>query len=157
MTSGGNGSRLASRSSSAFSLSLCRLDGLVFSLEEDGFLMMRRAEGRQTDRRGRTCVWGQRSCTRLGYKNHLATWPSRNLFFFFFFSPGAEARWDAPQQAVSESSRINLFSFTCWSHATVYGKVSLKLICTSRHRLTELTVGSLGLRNHINYQSYTFS
>lgn len=87
MTSGGNGSRLASRSSSAFSLSLCRLDGLVFSLEEDGFLMMRRAEGRQTDGVGRVCEDRGHALGR-GYKNHLATWPSQNIIFF----PSAEAR-----------------------------------------------------------------
>lgn len=39
MISGGKGSRLASRSSSAFSRSLCRFDGLDFSLTGAGFLL----------------------------------------------------------------------------------------------------------------------
>lgn len=57
MTSGGNGSRLAKRSSSAFSLSLWRLDGLVFSLEGVGFLMRTRSIDDPQWKCVCACVW----------------------------------------------------------------------------------------------------
>ncbi len=90
MTSGGNGSRLASRSSSAFSLSLCRLDGLVFSLAEDGFLMMRRTEGREIDKglngHRDVCVDGLVTIRSHAFsckiRIALAKWPQINHVFF---------------------------------------------------------------------------